>query len=126
LLVLCDECATDDWPDLERGDAFAASRTCLQIVVRHAQDTEVDLSTLVPSDPVPPFEVVVRCWVNATPLPNSRIGGSFDIVSGRLALGDAERWDTIELVPGTWAILAKTNPADHPEVVEIWINAAAD
>ena len=124
--MLCDASTSGDWPDLERGAAYAASGTCLQIVVRHAQDTDVDLSTLAPSDPVPPVEVIVRCWVNVAPSPLARIGGSFEIASGRLVLGDAERWDTIDLVPGTWTILARTSPADHPELVEIWITAAVD
>jgi hypothetical protein len=111
---------------LERGAAFAASRSCLEVVVRHAQDTDRDLSTLGPSDAVPPFEVLVRCWLNTEPSSDTYIEATLDVPSGRVVVGDAERWDTIQLVPGMWTLRVATTPADHPREVDIWLNQAAD
>jgi hypothetical protein len=122
IVLVCDEQASDDWPSLERGAAFATSSSCLAIVVRHAQDTDADLGSLQPSDPVPPFNVSVRCWVNETPPSDASIRVDLEVPSGRVVIGDAERWDTIDLVPGGWAVSVTTGPVDHPESVDIWFN----
>jgi hypothetical protein len=122
IVLLCDDRATNDWPSLERGAAFAASRSALEIVVRHAQDTDADLSSLDPSDPVPPFNVLVRCWVGTDPSSHASIESILTMSSCRMVIGDAERWDAIDLAPGEWTVCVATAPADHAEEVSIWLN----
>jgi hypothetical protein len=126
IVVLCDEQSTDVLPALERGDAFTASKAGLVIVVRHAQDSDVDLATVGRSDPISPFMVSIRCWVNTEPPPEATIHAVLDVPSGRVVIGDAEGWDAIDLTPGRWAVRAATTPVDYPEAVKVWFDKAND
>src|SRR5581483_786068 len=124
IVLVCDGQSTDEWPELQRGAAFAASRACLGIVVRHAQDTEADVESLKPSDPVPPFKVAIRCWLDAVPPPDAPIRIALDVPSGRVVVGDAAGWDSIELLPGEWSVCAAPRPFDYPESVDLWFTKA--
>ena len=43
------------------------------------------------------------------------------VPSGRLAVGDPDREDVVEVGAGQWRVRVSGAPRDHPEAVRIWL-----
>ncbi len=125
IIIAVDSESDDDLPALERGRPFVAGDSSLVVLVRHAQDTAADLATFGPQDQVPPFLVAVRCWVDASPPHSPTFQVLLNLPSGRVTIGDAEQWDTLELPPGAWSVSARTSPSHCPEQVDLWFQSAS-
>ena len=120
IVLIADSEHGGELPELQRGHPCAAGPSVLIVVVRHAQDTDADLAALDPNDVVPSFEVTVRCWKARPPLESPTFLTELDLSSGSVEIGDADRWDALILAPGRWKVSVKAEPADHPEVVDLW------
>jgi hypothetical protein len=124
IVTFCDDRDLEPWPDLVRGESFAASEICVVALVRHAQDIETDLSDLNPNDPLPFAEVNVRVWVDDAPsVGGFQFDGVLRINSGTLNVGDADRWDAMELPPGPWRLRVRTSPVNHASQLLAYLTA---
>lgn len=120
VLTLLDTEAGGEWPELRPGARYAAGPSVLCLVVRHAQDVDADLEAREDDDLISPFEVEVRCRVDALPPSPVDLVVELACPSGRLEVGDADRWDALELPPGRWTVSVRAEPPGAPERVDIW------
>lgn len=109
-------------PSVPAEGSISRSATQVAIPVRHEQD--VALSGDNP-DEITPFAVRLSCSGGTAQSQALEFDDVIELPSGRLAIGDADRVETVGLSPGRWRIQVAMEPAHHAEVVRVWYSRAA-
>ena len=107
------------------GSDIRASDTSLAVPVRHAADVEID-ETPLPDGPSS-AEVEVRVLLAEQDSAGSvQFDGVLPSPSGQLLIGDAESERAVTVPAGMVRIRVRLEPAEHAEVVTLYIGRAQD
>jgi hypothetical protein len=115
-LLLIGDRTLQEVPSIDPDAAVAATGSC--VGVRHAQD--VDLGS---GDNE--FRVSLGVRLGQPTETSVCFDGVIDVPSGEITFGDADRQDSLDVVPGRWRVQVNLEPEDFPEHAEIWISSAS-
>jgi hypothetical protein len=114
----------DSWsrgaPELTKASLVSSTESGLSILVRHAQDVELD--GLKDTDEVHEFSVSLHARVGGPTEALVAFDGVIGVPSGQITIGDADREDTLVIAAGLWRVQVALTPEDYAEHVDIWFS----
>lgn len=89
--------------------------------VRYAQDVEISSPA---DEEIAPFEVSACCSSGVSGGHELAFDTVVELLSGLMAIGDAEREELLRLTPGIYRIQIEADPSVHPEWINVWYSPA--